>query len=612
MLSNQRPGLIVIIAALLVMVAMGYLLFDDQRENRLELAKAQGVDLVRLLGGMPWSELVPTDGHANTLDVLKRGQSNADFAYAAVVDLSGSLAAEATRSGVIIPDIAIGAEPSAWLGQRTVTSVDGDSRFIEAHGPIFEGDQHMGFVRLGYFEPEMVLGYRDMPFLATMMLPIFLLVPLFYFLLRQEIKPLRQISERFDKLADSADGQSVELKPTRELSDFMAQFSHYIDATQDRIKALDQQRQDLEMSGKLLSYRNHRIDAILQNFPDAIMVIDEAGEVSYVNGKTHRLLGIDAGSILGKKTREWCDIPEIIPLLTFGDAKASLQSNENTVEIRNQQDGVRSLQFNVYPLFVPNDESRILGRLVVIRDVSENQLMRQRQNEFISHISHELKTPLNVLSMYSESLLTEGLENEAYRIEAVNVIHDEVERLSTLINNLLAINQYELGGVVAQRNNVRMHDFLQDVFDHFAHSKSYQNVEFELDIPNEMSLVYIDKDMFRIAVNNLMTNAIKYNKAGGVVSLGASEDQNEIIITVADQGPGISDEDAKQVFNKFYRSNDEHVRKRAGHGLGLSLARQIVRMHHGDIDFEDRPDEGTQFSIRLEKVSSQILDAEAS
>ncbi len=611
MQSSQRPGLIMIVAALLVMLAMGYLLFDYERDNRAQLARAQGIDLVRLLSGMPFNQLVPATGQKSFLEVLKRGQSNVDFAYGAVVDVEGRITSEITRSGVIIPTVAIDTEPANWLGQHIVSAAAGNSNFIESYGPVFQDSKHMGFVRLGYFEPGLSFGYHDMPFLATLMLPIFLLVPLFYFLMRQEIKPLRKISESFDKLVDRAGLSPVELQPTAELSDFMAQFSGYIEATQNRIEALNQQQEDLQMSGKLLTYRNNRIDAILQNFPDAIMVIDEAGEVSYVNSKTHRLLGVEPGHMMGKKTRDWCDIPEINSLLTFGDVKTNIQINQNTVDIRIEGEGVKSLQFNVYPLFVPNDESRILGRLVVIRDVSENHLMRQRQNEFISHVSHELKTPLSVLSMYSESLLTEGADNEEYRVEAVNVIHDEVERLSTLINNLLAINQYELGGVVAQRNNVRMHEFLEDIFQGFK-AKNNQELNFELDIPHEMSMVYIDKDLFRIALNNLMTNAIKYNKPGGRVTMSASEDQDSITISVADEGYGIDAEEGQQIFDKFFRSPRDEIRKQVWHGLGLSLAKQIVMMHHGELDFESEPDQGSRFSIRLEKVASQIVDAEAS
>ncbi len=612
MKTNQRFGLTMIVATLLVMVVMVYLLFDYQRGQREALARAQGLDLVRLLSGMPWRELVPGDGSQGFLELLKRGQGKPDFAYGAVVANDGGIRAEVTRPGVIVPPGGISDEPASWLGQRVLPSSDNQRRFIESHAPVFADGRHMGFVRLGYAEPEFGWNMNQMPFLATLMLPIFSLVPLFYFLLRQEIKPLKKISERFDDLADKAGINHVELQPSRALSDFMEQFNSYIEATQTRIEVLNQEQQDLQMSSKLLTYRNNRIDTILQNFPDAILVIDEAGEVSYANGKVGRLLGVRHEEILGKKPHTWCSDPAIVPLLTFGDVKSSMQANENTINVKLGNYTEKTLQFSVYPLFVPNDESRILGRLVVVRDVSETHLMRQRQSEFVSHVSHELKTPLNVLSMYSESLLTEGADNEEYRVEAVNVIHDEVERLSTLINNLLAINQYELGGVVAQRKHVRMHEFLEDIFDNVTKSREDKGLEFDLDIPREMSMVYIDKDLFRIAVNNLLTNAIKYSRPGGKVSMSANETEDGIEIFVTDEGYGIATEDQKQIFNKFFRSTDDNIRQQPGHGLGLSLARQIVLMHHGDLSFISERGKGSQFRIKLEKVSTQIMDAAAS
>lgn len=610
---NQRFGLTMIIATLLVMVATVYILFDYQRGNREDLARAQGLDLARLLSGMSWNELVPSAGNSDLLAVLKQGQSNPDFAYGAVVGIDGGVATEVTRSGVIVPTAEIVNEPTGWLGQRVLPANDANSQveYIETHAPVFDEGVHMGFVRLGYFRPGLGFSYSEMPFLATVMLPIFLLVPFFYFMLRREIKPLKEISHRFEELADRGGFDQIAMPPSEALNDFMEQVSGYIDATQTRIELLNQEHEDLTMSSKLLTYKSNRTEAILQNFPDAILVIDEAGEVSYANDKIERLLGVDARAVLGKKTREWCDNPQIIPLLTFGDVKSNLQANQDTIQVRLDDNSEKSLQFCVYPLFMPNNESKVLGRLVVIRDVSESHLMRQRQNEFISHISHELKTPLNVLSMYSESLLSEGADNEEYRIEAVNVIHDEVERLSTLINNLLAINQYELGGVVAQRKHVRMHEFLEDAFTNISKGKE-KCCEFELDVPREMSMVYIDKDLFRIAINNLLTNAIKYSKPGGKITMSASEDENSIQITVEDEGFGIAEADQQQIFNKFFRSTDDNIRQQTGHGLGLSLARQIVQMHHGDLTCSSELGKGSRFVIRLEKVSTQIMDAVAS
>ncbi len=614
MYLNQRFGMIMIIATLLVMVATVYILFDYQRDNREALARAQGLDLARLLSGMSWNELVPQAGRKGLLAVLSQGHSNADFAYGAVVDIDGKVATEVTRSGVIVPVGDIINEPTGWLGQRILAANDTASQveFIETHVPVFDDGVHKGFVRLGYSRPGFSFSYYEMPFLASVMLPIFLLVPFFYFMLRREIKPLKEISQRFENISEQGGLTQIELPQSQALNDFMEQVGSYIDATQTRIEVLNREHDDLTMSSKLLTYRNNRVDAILQNFPDAIMVIDEAGEVSYANARVERLIGIEVEAMLGKKIREWCNDPLIIPLLTFGDVKSNLQASQDTVEVRLDDNNEKSLQFNVYPLFTPGNESKILGRLVVIRDVSESHLMRERQNEFISHISHELKTPLNVLSMYSESLLTEGADNEEYRIEAVNVIHDEVERLSTLINNLLAINQYELGGVVAQRKHVRMHEFLEDAFSNVTKARGIKGLEFDLEIPREMSMVYIDKDLFRIAVNNLLTNAIKYSKPGGKVSLSASENEDSIEIVVSDEGYGIAESDIKQIFNKFFRSTDDNVRQQTGHGLGLSLARQIVLMHHGDLTCSSELGKGSRFVIRLEKVSTQIMDAAVS
>ncbi len=601
-----------IFATLFVMLAIAYLFFDYQRDHRETLVRAQGLELVRLLGGMSWAELIPEKGRKGFLDALNQGQGNSAFAYGVIVDLDGNPVTEATRSGVLIPVGKLPTEPAAWIGQRTLPSRDNKAVFIESHAPIFSDGEHMGFVRLGYYQPELSFGYRQMPFLATLTLPIFLLTPLFYLMLRQQMKPLDQISKNIEKIADQGGLTRVELQPNAMLSDFMTGFSQFIEATQSRIRTLSDEQSSLQMSSKLLIYKNNRIDAILQNFPDAIMVIDAAGEVSYVNGKIQRLLGVDSEEVMGKNVREWCKDPQILSLLTFSDAKSNMRANQDTVEYKSEDDTETSLQFNVYPLFVPNDESRILGRLVVVRDVSEHQEMRKKQTEFVAQIAHELKTPLNVLSMYSESLLTEGMDNEDYRVEAVNVIHDEVERLSTLINNLLAINQYELGGVVAQRKPVRLHELLEDAFQNVAQSRGDKDLEFDLDIPREMSLVSIDKDLFRIAINNLLTNAIKYSKPGGKVSLIATDEKDSIKIRIVDEGYGIDPQDQKYIFDKFFRSNAEPIRNQEGHGLGLSLARQIIRMHHGELSFTSQLDRGSEFVITLERLETQILGVAAS
>jgi len=116
-----------------------------------------------------------------------------------------------------------------------------------------------------------------------------------------------------------------------------------------------------------------------------------------------------------------------------------------------------------------------------------------------------------------------------------------------------------------------------------------------------MSTIFVDKDLLRIAITNLLTNAIKYTKAGGRVTLFAEEDDRSIRINVNDTGVGISPADQKHIFLKFFRSDNEEVRKKPGHGLGLPLAKSIIELHHGSLTVESAPGEGSLFTIHFTK-----------
>ena len=190
-------------------------------------------------------------------------------------------------------------------------------------------------------------------------------------------------------------------------------------------------------------------------------------------------------------------------------------------------------------------------------------------------------------------------------MEAANVINDEVERLSDLINNLLSITKIEMGSLGLDRQRVRVVEFLADAFETIRRSAP-EELQFEVDIPREMSALLLDKDLMRVAVNNLLTNAIKYNQPNGKVTLQATETEDAVLIQVIDTGIGISSDDCEQIFDKFYRSEDEAVRRRSGHGLGLSLAREIVQLHHGTLDVESIVGQGTTFTLRLGKDVSLL------
>jgi len=195
------------------------------------------------------------------------------------------------------------------------------------------------------------------------------------------------------------------------------------------------------------------------------------------------------------------------------------------------------------------------------------------------------------------------------RVDAVNTIVDEVQRMTALINDLLNISRIETGSISLDRHRTRLHDLLRDTFDNVTQNGKDKGITFHLRLPLHLSSVALDKELFRIAVNNLLTNAIKYNRPGGAVTLAAEESDEEIAVHVQDTGIGIASADQARIFEKFFRGGDVESTRRGGHGLGLYLAKEIVELHHGRLSVESEPGKGTQFTIYLKKTPTVAKEA---
>jgi signal transduction histidine kinase len=181
--------------------------------------------------------------------------------------------------------------------------------------------------------------------------------------------------------------------------------------------------------------------------------------------------------------------------------------------------------------------------------------------------------------------------------------------MTMLINNILNLTKIEIGSVNINRSRVKLKDLLQDAFDACVRSDRADNLEFKLDLPAEISPVAVDKELMRIAINNLLTNAIKYNNPGGIVSLSAEETESTVRIFVKDTGLGIDGVELDRIFEKFYRADNKEVRKRVGHGMGLALSREIIQLHQGILSVNSTPGEGSEFTIEFRKETDLLKQA---
>jgi len=609
LLKADRFGLVVVLASLTAIAIIIYMVFQYQSGDRLADIRSQGVSLVRALSGVPYEQLIPGGEQQGVIQVLRHGANDEDFAYVSIVDSEGRTVSEVTNGGLIVPAAAIPSEPSSWLGENQLELASDQRGIIEFHAPLLDGGDLQGFVRLGYLYPATGVDMSQVPFLATVALPVFLLVPLFYLLLRLEVRPVRAANREINRLMEGESMRRVEVSASGELGDFMRRFNEFIEHANSRIQGLEQDQQRLITSAKLLTYRKNRVETVLETLPEAVLILDESGTITFANQKLAALFGVTQDVILAQPPRSWCDNPDVLQLLAKYQANSKGRNFTDTIRFSLDSVTDRAIATKTYPLFSPTKASSAIGTLIIFRDESQEALARQARSDFVAHLSHELKSPLNVLGMYSESLLSEIGKSEEFRIEAANVIADEVARLSSLITGLLSMTQIENGSLTPDRSLVKLRDVASAAFDEARHLAIDKDYTFKFDAPKEMNSVYVDKDLIRIAITNLLSNAVKYNSEGGLVSLTLEETEDAIQIRVADSGIGVSEEETAKIFDKFYRSTDERVQSIGGHGLGLALTKQIIELHHGSLSLNHDRAEGAEFIINLWKETTAVKQA---
>ena len=606
--GNEKIGIGMIAASLtVILITVGIYLYQQKIEDVREIQR-QGTGLVRLLGSMTVDQLTGEGGTVGMLRVLEETQVNPHFSYSSLVNVDGLPLVEYSSSGFVVPPMVIPRLPSQWIGERAFE----DSRrnaIKEFFAPVMDNGELVAFLRLGYQEPGYSLTASQVRLLAIMAMAIFLLTPIFYFLIKREIKPLNKISGQLQALIKRTESPDVSLTTGAESKDFMQQFSTVVEAAYKHIDALEARQTNSVVSSKLLVYQKARLESALNALPFAILVADESGQVTYTSNRIHSLLGTQKGEVLGSNLADVCENRDVSEYLVNSHANSAVRAYQHDeVDIYIAETDKRVL-VNAYPLFSQKDESQLLGTVVVFRDITNEGIEQQSNGEFVAHVAHELKSPLNVLFMYSETLLDNADASRDLTIEAANVIHDETERISQMIDNLLNLTMIEMGTVAMRRQRVKLGDFLEDIYQTMSRNKQVQSLDFDLKIPHDLGTIQLDKDLVRVCINNLISNAIKYTNPGDRIELVAEESDTDVIIRVRDTGIGISPEDQHRIFSKFFRSDDDEVRKRTGHGLGLSLVNEIVKLHNGKIQLNSAPGQGSEFVISFKKENHMLKDA---
>jgi len=372
-----------------------------------------------------------------------------------------------------------------------------------------------------------------------------------------------------------------------------------------RIETLKNLLSDLQIQMQLSDRQRKDVQAIIFSIHDAVIVIDGFGKLLTANPPAAELFGFDIKNSSRKSIMELISNPEFLQLLD--------QSRESKAQHIKRQIDIASVEgtstFDCITSCIFDDAQNLCGVVAVLHDITREKQAARLKNEFVNHVSHELKTPLASITAYAEMLVDGEAEDEKTRKEFLAVIQEQAQRLNRLIENLLNISRIESGLIKVNKESVSLTILIHQAVLMLKSYAAEKNIELVEKTSIVCDQIYADRDMITQVLFNLISNAIKYTPVGGSVKLGTEvkEAEGTVTVTVTDTGVGIPQNEISRVFDKFYRVGEEK-KTAEGTGLGLNLVKQIVeKVHNGRVFVTSKPDAGSTFGFELPLMSAQTV-----
>lgn len=336
----------------------------------------------------------------------------------------------------------------------------------------------------------------------------------------------------------------------------------------------------------------------LENACDAmsqgIILIDDKLRVRFANGAASTFLKIDRADLIGKPAGEL--VAGNVFMQAVADIGTGKLRRPVVTEIEQPSDaGVGLLRVCIRPVRRSDAETA----MILIDDVTQQRAAERARNQFINQVTHELRTPLTNIRLYAETAIEDGESNPEVRANCLNVINTESRRLERIVSEMLSVAEIEAGSTMIRQDEVYADVLIKDLENDYAAQAKDKNITLEFALAPKLPKLTCDKDKFTIALHNLIGNALKYTPEGGRVTVKADVRDGKLAVDVADTGIGIEKAEQDKIFDRFFRSSDQRVGNIVGTGLGLTLAREVMRLHGGDVTVESELNRGSTFTATL-------------
>lgn len=394
------------------------------------------------------------------------------------------------------------------------------------------------------------------------------------------------LAEAFNKMADALEERDATImKKALDLEDVNLQLNELNEELEKRVAERTTE----------LRVEKGRLETILTSMAEAVVVTDRENRIILFNPAAQAIFDMLSSNVEGNHIEQICEVGGFCRLVEYlgelRDAEKALPREEE-MEVRGKK-----LKVNISPLF---DERRdFAGAVMSIRDVTAEEEIDRMKTDFISTVSHELKTPLTSIKGALQLIMQRGESLNDTELELLRICGRNTDRLIRLISDILDISKIESGRMEFNFKPQSMFEMVKYSIEELGAFAASRRINIRNTITNELPPVYADHDRIIQVINNLLANAVKFSPEGETVTISAEREGSSIAVAVADRGKTINPADRDKLFKKFEKISRADHRDRGGTGLGLAISREIVERHQGRIYYQAGNGKGNDFVFTL-------------
>ena len=350
----------------------------------------------------------------------------------------------------------------------------------------------------------------------------------------------------------------------------------------------------IRLTQENLEQESKRLNSILSYMTDGVLATNRRGQITMINDMAKKQLGVQKEDVLNKSILELLKIEdeyELRDLIT--------QIPELTID--SQDVNGEYLSLRVRFALVRRESGFISGLVAVLHDTTEQEKEERERRLFVSNVSHELRTPLTSVKSYLEAL-DEGALYDPVAPDFIKVSLDETNRMMRMVTDLLHLSRIDNTTSQLDVELINFTAFITFILNRFDKMRSQDDdKKYELvrDYPINSVWIEIDTDKMTQVIDNILNNAIKYSPDGGKITVSMKTTDDQMILSIKDQGLGIPKQDLPKIFDRFYRVDRARSRAQGGTGLGLAIAKEIIKQHNGFIWAKSEYGKGSTFTIVL-------------